>query len=402
MKRKWIALVILCCFVCSGCGSLGNNSYISVTPHQEQPVESNTGNVTASDYFELAEALKTFVESGTEEGVISVPNYDKNVLETHLTEIIQNVTGNNPIGAYAVEWISYELGTNSGQAAIALNIRYIHDRAELRRIEQVKDMMQAQELIKEALNECNTGVVMRITGYQQMDFTQFVEDYVDTYPELVMERPEVSVNVYPDNGQDDQVVELKFTYQTSRETLRNMQTQVKRVFDSAVLYVSGDAEEREKFSQLYSFLMERYDYQIETSITPSYSLLRHGVGDCKTFAVVYAAMCRLSGLECLVVSGTRAGEAWYWNIVHDGERYFHVDLLRSAEAGDFAELTDSEMEGYVWDYSRFPECPADPPEDPQLPDTTEENGLEETTETVPEETTDPSIPPDSTGPEKIQ
>ena len=165
-----------------------------------------------------------------------------------------------------------------------------------------------------------------------------------------------------------------------------MQTQVRKVFDSAVLYVSGDGEDREKYAQLYSFLMERYDYKIETSITPSYSLLRHGVGDCKTFAVVYAAMCRLSGLECLVVSGTRAGEAWYWNIVRDGQRYFHVDLLRSAQVGKFVELTDGQMEGYVWDYSRFPECSADASEPPQTTETTDEELTQNNSETVPETT----------------
>lgn len=402
MKHRWLALAVLCCFLCSGCGSLGNKSYISVTPHQEQLVESNTGNVSASDYLELTEAVERIVEGGTEQGVIFVPNYDQNVLEIQLNEIIRNVTKNNPIGAYAVEQIDYELGTNSGQAAIALNIGYIHDRAEIRRIEQVEDMDQAQDLIKEALDECNTGVVMRIASYQRMDFTQFVEDYVDTYPELVMERPEVTVSVYPDNGQDDQVVELKFTYQTSRETLRNMQTQVRKVFDSAVLYVSGDGEDQEKFSQLYSFLMERYDYKIKTSITPSYSLLHHGVGDSKTFAVVYAAMCRLSGLECLVVSGTRSGEAWYWNIVHDGQRYFHVDLLRSAEFGKFVELTDGQMEGYVWDYSRFPACSSDPSEHFQTTETTDEDLKEKNTETLPETTEDAAETSVSTESEKIE
>ena len=72
---------------------------------------------------------------------------------------------------------------------------------------------------------------------------------------------------------------------------------MKPVFESAVLYVSGDGAEKQKFSQLYAFLMERFDYKVETSITPAYSLLRHGVGDSRAFATVYAAMCRLAGLE---------------------------------------------------------------------------------------------------------
>ena len=135
-----------------------------------------------------------------------------------------------------------------------------------------------------------------------------------------------------------------------------MQSQVQPVFDSASLYVSGEGEDYQKFSQLYAFLMERFDYKFDTSITPAYSLLRHGVGDCRAFATVYAAMCRSAGLECITVTGTRSGEPWTWNIILDDGCYYHVDLVRSNLAGQFRELTDSEMRTYVWDYSEYPEC----------------------------------------------
>ena len=99
--------------------------------------------------------------------------------------------------------------------------------------------------------------------------------------------------------------------------------------------------------------MERYDYKFETSITPAYSLLCHGVGDGEAFATVYAAMCRQAGLDSRVVTGTRAGEPWWWIMVCDNGTYYHVDLLQCNAAGGFRELTDTEMEGYVWDYSAY-------------------------------------------------
>ncbi len=49
----------------------------------------------------------------------------------------------------------------------------------------------------------------------------------------------MEVGLYPDSG-TSRVVELKFTYQTSRDSLRQMQPQVQRVFDSAALYISSD------------------------------------------------------------------------------------------------------------------------------------------------------------------
>ena len=152
------------------------------------------------------------------------------------------------------------------------------------------------------------------------------------------------------------MLELIFTYQTSRDSLRRMQTQVQPVFDSAALYVSGEGEDYQKLSQLYGFLTERFDYKFETSITPAYSLLRHGVGDSRAFATVYAAMCRGAGLECMTVTGTRAGEPWTWNIVMDNGCYYHVDLLRSNAVGQFRTYTDSQMSNYVWDYSDYPAC----------------------------------------------
>ena len=137
---------------------------------------------------------------------------------------------------------------------------------------------------------------------------------------------------------------------------------MRRIFASALLYVNSDASDAQKFAQLYTFLMERFDYKQETSITPSYSLLSHGVGDCEAFATVYAAMCRQAELDCDVVSGTRDGESWHWNIVREGDVYYHVDLLRCSEESGFRCRTDAEMEGYVWDYSAYPNSAVSQPQ----------------------------------------
>ena len=179
---------------------------------------------------------------------------------------------------------------------------------------------------------------------------------------------------------------------------------MKPVFEAAELYVSGDGAERQKYSQLYGFLMERFDYTVETSITPAYSLLHHGVGDSRAFATVYAAMCRRAGMECLMVTGTRSGEPWVWNIIQVGGIYRHVDLLQCSVQGRFQEKTDAEMSGYVWDYSAYPECPVirlPEPSDPTpaQPRETAPAEAETTPATEPEESTaetEPAILPEET------
>ena len=353
MKRKIVLVALVWSLLLSGC-SWSAGPYISVTPHMEQRQNAQTDVASASDYLELLEALKSIIAAGTEVSAINVAEYPQESVAYGMMRAIQYAQENDPIGAYAVESIQYELGSNSGKPAVSVSITYRHNRSELQQIREVADMDAAAREITEALEGYRANLVMRVEQYSTVDFTQMVQDYAALHPNTVMETPQVTERIFGTGS--DRVVELIFTYQTSRDALRRMQQQVQPVFSAAELYVSGDGEDEQKFSQLFGFLMERFDYKLETSITPAYSLLRHGVGDSRAFATVYAAMCRSAGLECITVTGTREGEPWTWNMVLDDGRYFHVDLLRCSQLGAFRECTDEMMESYVWDYSGYPQC----------------------------------------------
>ena len=399
MKRKIVVVLLAVSLLLTGCSWFDGN-YVSVTPHREQRQEGAAEVISASDYDALLEALKDMVSACRSGGVINVAEYPRNLLEIGMDLAISHVCTNDPIGAYAVEEITYELGTNNGVPAVAVTVSYRHSSMELRMIRRVADTAAATQAVNRSLESYSAGTVLLVEDYQEADFSQLVQDYAQAHPEKVMETPQVSTGVYGTGA--SRVVELTFVYQTSRDALRNMQSQVQPVFNAATLYVSGDGAQRQKYSQLFAFLMERFDYTLETSITPAYSLLRHGVGDSRAFATVYAAMCRAAGLESIVVTGTRDGEPWTWNIVLDDGHYYHVDLLRCSANGGFRENTDGEMTGYVWDYSAYPECPEivipEPEEQASARnDAPEETGdgepTEETAETEPtEEATETTAP----------
>jgi len=353
MKQRSILLILSMSLLLGGC-SWANRSYVSVEPHKEQRQTMQTDVIMASDYLELLGALEEMIASGTEVAAIKVPEYPEDAIEYGMNRAVRHSMQNDPIGSYAVSDILYELGSSGGVPAVSVNISYLHNRSEIQRIRKAADSQAAEEIVAEALQGYEPSIVILVEEYELRDFTQFVQDYAEENPQTVMEIPQVSQSDYGTGR--DRVLELIFTYQTSRDALRRMQSQVKPVFDAASLYVSGEGEDYQKFSQLYAFLMERFDYKFETSITPSYSLLRHGVGDSRAFATVYAAMCRSAGLECMTVTGTRSGEPWTWNIVLDDGCYYHVDLLRSNVSGQFREFTDDQMETYVWDYSAYPAC----------------------------------------------
>ena len=351
MKRITVLLLILCLLL-SGCSNWTKGSYSSVKPHKEPFDQQDRPAVDVSDYKELFSTLQSLVVSGGESGILSTRYETEEEARADMEKAISELCQNDPFAAYAVEKISYSFGTSGSRNAIRIQIAYLPNRVKPDKIRKVQTLDQVQQIVFGSMNACDANVVLYFDSPEDVDYAQMVEDYALTYPQKVMEIPEVTVSLYPEQAQQ-QVVELKFTYQTSRAELRTMQNKVAPVFSSAMQYATGEFSEEEKAARLYTFLMERYEYNIQTSITPAYSLLLYGVGDHRAFAMVYAAMCRQSGLDCRMVTGTREGTRWVWNAVNIGGEYFYIDLLQTGDGG-FRLHTQQEMENYVWDYSAYP------------------------------------------------
>ena len=345
--RRFAALVLAAALWLPGCGWM-DGSYVSVTPHQVGVGQTGEDKATTvSSYMELRAALVRMVDEGSTEGLFTLSEYPREEAESDMQKVVEYVTRTYPIGAYTVESIVPDFGTN----ALSVDITYRHTRQELDRIRTVRGMESAEAAVAEALEECTDKLVLQISGYQELDYSKLVRTYAQLNPDRVMEVPSVISRVFPEHG-NVRVVELLFYYKTDRETLRSMRQQVQPVFSSAALYVTGQGTEETKFSQLHAFLMERFDYRLQRSQTPAYSLLCEGTGDSRAFAQVYAAMCSRIGLEAMAVSGTRDGQAHHWNLVKIDGVWYHLDLLGAPQ---FAPLTEAEMTGYEWDRDAWPE-----------------------------------------------
>ena len=394
MKR--IALVwVIICLLLSGCGFWMEGSYVSVTPYMSSNDNSGQDIEWISNQEQLYEAIRYMVSRGETEELFFVREYQESELKTDIYTVRYGIMNTDPIGAYAVQDIQLELGINGGRSSLAVKVDYSRQKSEILRMKNISEMEDIKSAVAAALNDMDTELVFYMEGYTDTDFAQMVENYARENPDEVVEIPRVGVSLYPETG-ENRVVELSFAYQTDRESLRLMQNHVQQIFESAKLYVSGDEDVEVKLSRLYVFLTGGLDIDRITgqsggsSITPAYSLLRYGVGDSKAFATVYAAMCRQAGLECMTVSGTRNGEAWFWNIVKNGDRYVHVDVLRCVAAGYFRVQSDEQMGSYVWDYLAYPACPGEyepPAETTAQPETTVP--AEETTATPETEGTEP-------------
>lgn len=351
--RKLVPLLLVLCLLLCGCQNWLDGDYLKVSPRKEQAAQPARPTVEVYSYSQLYSALVQQLEAGAEEVFITINLGDEALARTNLDAAISQLRQENPFAVYALEKITYDFGANIGRNTAAVTITYLHNRMEVNKIQRVKNIDEATEYIASQLKDCSSGLVMYLENAPQTDFVQLVSDYATLYPQFVIETPAVTVSRYPETG-TAQVVELKFSYQTSRESLRTMQARVQPVFASAALIAQNQTTTEEKLGQLYALLMERYaQYEIQTSITPAYSLLLHGVGDARAFATVYAAMCREAGLTCDLIAGTRQGTPWVWNVVQTDSGNYHVDLLQCSALGAFSLQPDSAMEDYVWDYSAY-------------------------------------------------
>ena len=383
--KKRIAWILILSLLLSGCGAWMDGEYYSITPHTNPDDPGSEALSTVSTYEDICNVLENMVRGAVDSRIVSVAANAGSRLALNINQAIRYIKSIFPLGAYAVEDITYEIGVRQGLSAVAFTITYNHNRNVLPSIRHVANMATAKTLISTALNQCDSSLVLYVENYTSTDCLQFVRDYALANPAQVMETPKITETHYPANG-NQRVIEFQITYQSSRSTLRNMQDYVQPVFSSAALYVRGETEEQIKFERLYSFLMQRNSYRQESSITPAYSLLRHGVGDSRAFASVYAAMCQQANLDCRIIFGTRNGQPWYWNIIRQDGQFYHVDLLYSYNTDQFCLRADSQMEGYVWDYATYPAC------------TTEPEAEQETQDADPTEPVDPTEPSDPAEP----
>lgn len=103
----------------------------------------------------------------------------------------------------------------------------------------------------------------------------------------------------------------------------------------------------------------------QTPDRESHSVLVDKEGICESYASAFQLMCRLCGVECIMVCGKAGSPAdWHaWNMVRIGGRWRHIDVTFDDPTPDkpgkvirdYFMLTDSQMsKDHNWDRSRYP------------------------------------------------
>lgn len=354
MKRIIPLLFALC--LLTGCAGLRMESHVTVRPHTEQSDQSdNIPEAAAADYLSLRTALLEFVRDGRTAGRIRINAYDGDV-EQDLAEAVYAVTKQEPLGAYAVDYMNYECVRIVSYYEISVHITYRRTAEEIAAVEYVGNTVELEQRLHEALQEGRTSLTMQIASWWEQDLTAMVEDYCLQYPAHVLQTPQVSVAVYPDSGVS-RILDVTFGYTVEPDVLRAQKEEVQESISGAAEYIRYRQKELDKAQLLYTYLTGRFNYKEGRTQTPLYGALCAGVADPEGLSLGWQLICERAGVMCHTVRGQRSGEAYTWNVVQLDGVWRHLDLAQCVLSGSGLTLkTDAAMSGYEWPVDEYPTC----------------------------------------------
>ncbi len=352
---KRILGLLLSAALLSGCASMLSRSYVTVEPHDKfSDTGTNSSALRAETYQGLINAILYLISHGEPEGVIRLYNYTGDA-ESDLSSACLEVTQEDPLGAYAVDYIKYDLTRIVSYHEAKMEIAYRRTPEQIGGVTAVTGSSAIKDEIRQALLHFLPETVLQVI-YLTEDEEYIAElvrrTYYDT-PETAFGVPELSVTLYPDSG-TRRIVEMVLSYPGTESQLREMREilsiAAQALAEKAMLGSDVPA------AAIFQLLRERAVYEGPHSpgLSTAYSALVDGRADSEGYALAYSYLCRLCEIECIVVEGVRAGNAHFWNIIKTEEGWRHV----AAGWGEGLLLTDDDMAGagYSWDADLYPAC----------------------------------------------
>lgn len=363
---RLIGIAMLALLLFSGCAGSVGDEYLSITPHNGAETQTTDADaVTVENYQQLKKAILNFVREGQEQGTIHVYNYDGDV-ETELGEAAYEVAKLDPLGAYAVDYMTHECVRIVSYYEIHISITFRRTVWEIAAIEPAATTTQLVTLLNEAVAQYKSRLTVRVGSYEDLDIPALVAEYCADNPGTVMETPSVTVSTYPEEGAV-RILEINFEYTQSAQALEEKAQAVGESVDAAAEYIRYRDTDWGKAELLFTYLMERFSYAAGETATPLYDALCSGIATPEGLAQAWQLIFDQAGVECYTVEGLRDSEAYTWNIISADGYYRHLDLYRCAlETGTLVLWDDQEMGAYYWNTEEYPACDPEPEPPPAV------------------------------------
>ena len=349
MKRRILAGLACACVLLSGCSSLLDREYVSVTPHVTTETEEGDPSVLrAESYQELVNALVHLVSQHAESGTVRLYG-DAERLDEDLDRACLEVVQEVPLGAYAVDYIKYS--TVSAESVVTysqaeVEISYRRTREQVDSIVSATGRSALQNEFSAALERCDGETVLRISHFSEDEAyirSVFRQAYLSS-PAAGVDMPELTVAIYPQQGLQ-RIVEVRMQYPGTPEDYaartRSLQ-EIARTLTFPLLALPVP----ERVSAAADALLLRARHDPEAGGT-AWHALDAGPANAQGMAMALRLLCEQLEINCLVVSGTRDGQPHFWNAVSLDDLWVCLDLSGDTPAA-LQSWDELAQKGYDW------------------------------------------------------
>ncbi len=354
MRKMICAVMAALMLLSTGCSSMLNRDYSSVTVHSATPTaEGDANTMRVQNYQELVNALIYLINQGEESGSIRYSGEEADFKKL-MDEACLEVKQEDPLGAYAVDYIKYSVISIVGSYEADVQITYRRTREQVASIVDATGAAAIRSELSRALSSFDTEVVLRISYFEEDEayIQQLVRQAYLSNPATALDFPDAQVAMYPESGQQ-RIVEVTLTYHQSLQTLESWRNSLSREAER-ICQPLTELTIKEKLDGITGTLQSMGAYSAQGGST-AYDALLGGGGDSQGVALAFSLLCRQVGITCSVVDGQKNGQSHFWNVVQTASGYRHVDLSR---AGSVTYNVDQTMtqQGYVWDTQQVPAC----------------------------------------------
>lgn len=350
MKQKLLFGFLFCALFLSSCAML-DRSYSVEDNHSL--FSSSTGDssvLDADNYQSLLSAISYFINGREEEGTIRLSQY-QGISQDDVDAACLELTQNDPMGAYAVDYIKYDISEIMTYEEIQLKIVYTKTWEQMSDVSSVTGASAILGELRDVLSEFQSEKAFRISYFDSSltedDVVAMVEEVYYESPESAFGLPEIEVTFYPEEAVGEQrLVDISLNYVEDKEDLLEKKETLLLTCENYVDTIrSADAR-----SNLGIIMATMHAHVTLVEDVPwcnsAYGAIVEGVADDEGMALAFALLCAEYGFECQVVEGILEGEEHFWNVVSVDGQWQHVDM--SVENPAFS--SDARMLGqnYTW------------------------------------------------------
>lgn len=387
MRSRFPSRALLCLLLCvamlplAGCERMLKRQYYALSPHMELTYEDRTDSVEITNYAMLLKYLQEWVRAGVTEGTMRFSNFDGNI-DKAVDEACGELLYNDAYGRF-VEAVLVPVTTMDIKGKlVTFKIRYRRNRpqAEIDALLPVSGSGLRTELLK-ALRDYTAYSAMELLYpvRDELDSAALIEELYWQQPLYALGFPQTAGVLYKGDKSPTSILELRMTYNTSQQVLKNQQKLVEQRLLELAAQTDVTLSPPDLALQLHDLLCGYVEYDFDRASEDSlrgpdraarpYSMTgamldRKAVSE--GYALAFKALCDTLRINCQIVQGRLDGENHIWNVIELFGNWYWVDTA----ADDWDELPRHERflgtdtvwleNHYTWDAERYPRCESDP------------------------------------------